>query len=206
MSLDLLGAHIFFSASFPSGDRGERYGPSDAGEIASAVTALARAVFTSGGHLVFGGHPTITPLVLLVAAEHGRREAVDVYQSRWFDGEIPAETRRLEELGFGKIRWTPRRSGRDSSLRLMRAVMLEESQPSAAVFIGGMEGIQEEWHDFGRLRPGRPRLAVTAPGGSAAHLPVDDLVPPWLRQQFRSHRYPVAAIRLIEYLVASRDQ
>lgn len=204
MTIDLNDAHIFLSASFPSGDRGERYRPFDPSEISSAVTAVARTVFASGGHLVFGGHPTITPLILLVAAEHERRGAVDIYQSRWFDSEIPVETRRLEEMGFGKIRWTPRRSSRTKSLRLMRATMIRESRPVAAVFVGGMEGIEEEWRAFGQRCPGKPRLAMTGPGGGAARLPVDEAVPVSLRQEFATQRYPVAAFRLVEFLGQSQ--
>jgi hypothetical protein len=89
MKAMLEGRAVFISASFPSGDRGERFQPYDPAEIADAVTAVARAVFTVGGKLVFGGHPTITPLILFVAEEHRHLNAVDVFQSGWYEREIP---------------------------------------------------------------------------------------------------------------------
>src|SRR5262245_6758103 len=94
------GPRVFLSASFPSGKDGEPYQPYDVGAIADAATAVVRAVLRSGGRIVFGGHPAISPLVLQVAAELGRREVVDVYQSRSFEDVIPAETTRLIEHGF----------------------------------------------------------------------------------------------------------
>lgn len=201
MNGPLRGGRVFLSASFPSGDRGQRFRPYDAGEIADAVTALTRAVFTAGGGLVFGGHPTITPLVLFVAGEYHLHQAVDVFQSRWFEREIPAETRRFEEAGFGRIIWTERRSTQEESLRLMRERMLKETDPLGGVFIGGMEGILQEWAFFGELLADRPRIPFGAPGGAATQL-VDlaGALPAVVTTQLSSPRYPVIAHEIIEYL------
>ena len=203
MNGPLRGRRIFLSASFPGGDRGKRFQPYDAGEIADAVTALTRAVFTAGGGLVFGGHPTITPLVLFVAGEYHLHQAVDVFQSRWFEREIPAETRRFEDAGFGRIIWTERRSTQQESLRLMRERMLMETDPLAGVFVGGMEGILDEWAFFGELLADRPRIPLGAPGGAAAQLvnQAGDL-PAAVTTQLNSARYPVTAHEIVEYLRA----
>src|SRR5436305_1538123 len=116
---------------------------------------MARMILASNGRLVFGGHPTITPLVLHVAGDGGYRERVDVYQSEWFRRELPPETLRLQELGFGRIHWTPAEKTREDSLLKMRVHMLSKSQPIGAIFIGGMEGIHAEWDLFATLMPGK---------------------------------------------------
>ena len=79
---DLHQATVFLSASFPSGERGEKFKPYDPSGIADAVSALARSVFASNGRLLFGGHPTITPLILMIASEKQMRNSVDIYQSK----------------------------------------------------------------------------------------------------------------------------
>src|SRR2546423_479046 len=107
---DLDARFVFLSASFPSGDRATRFPAPEAAEIADATTAVVRIVLASGGRVVFGGHPTITPLVLLVAGEMrgsylGGAERhwpsdeprVRIYQSEVFADSITEETRRLEE-------------------------------------------------------------------------------------------------------------
>lgn len=68
----LRGRRVFLSASVPVPERAARYRRvADAHlEIEEAVVSLARAVFTEGGTLVFGGHPAISPLVAVVAGEY----------------------------------------------------------------------------------------------------------------------------------------
>ncbi|MGH8300567.1 MAG: hypothetical protein ACRET5_03775, partial [Steroidobacteraceae bacterium] len=92
---------VFLSASFPSGDRGQAFRPYDAEAIADAVVAITRAVLYAGGRLVFGGHPTISPLVLLIAAELDTKGRVDIFQTRYFEGQVPPETLELDKRGYG---------------------------------------------------------------------------------------------------------
>ena len=101
LMIDLDGARVFLSASFPSGTRGERFKPYDAVAVAEAVTALAQAVIVGGGRLVFGAHPTISPLVLLVAGELNRPGIVAIHQSRHFEGRVPQETLDLVTAATG---------------------------------------------------------------------------------------------------------
>lgn len=95
-------AAIFLSASFPSGERGKRFMPYDASGIANAVSAFARAILCSKGRLLFGGHPTITPLVLMIARELRVKRSVVVFQSEWFrDQQLPEnDEMETEELGI----------------------------------------------------------------------------------------------------------
>ena len=82
---DLHGETVFLSASFPSGKRGERFMPYDPSGIADAVSAFSRAILGSNGTLAFGGHPTITPLVLMISRELRVKRSVIVFQSSWFE-------------------------------------------------------------------------------------------------------------------------
>ncbi len=200
MKPDLGQRTVFLSASFPTGERGEAFPASDPAAVADAVTATIRTIFDANGRLVFGGHPTITPLVLHVAGDRGYRGGVDVYQSRWFRGEVPQETLRLEQLGFGRIHWIPAAATLQESLRAMRTQMLRESKPVGAIFIGGMEGIRDEWEMFATLAPGRPRIALGAPGGASADLIAEASLPEKLRRELRSPHYPALARRILEHL------
>ena len=198
--MTLGGMHLFLSASFPSGERGQRYEPFDPGAIADAVTAVVRAVLVADGKLLFGGHPTITPLVLMVAKELDRKEAVDVFQSSWFEDQMTPETDALEQAGHGQIHWTPRSSSKEQSLHAMREQMLRHDCALAAgVFVGGMEGVVEEHEQFVEYRPGVPRVALRGPGGAAARLPLDEGAE-ILGGLVTSRRYPFVASRLVDRL------
>jgi hypothetical protein len=166
---------------------------------------MVAAVFAADGRLVFGGHPTITPLVLRMAADHGARNAVVVYQSEDFRDSITEPTRALEQSGVGTIVFTRRGAGLPQSLELMRRAMIEGNPDLAgAVFVGGMEGITDEYAVVGELRPGVARLPVTAPGGAAARLdPMgNDERPlsPELLDWLGSPRYPLLAARVVRFL------
>jgi hypothetical protein len=194
----LAGKAVFLSASFPSGERGARFEPVDPAAIADAVSSLIRATFVAGGRVVFGGHPTITPLVLLGAAEYSQKGSVDIFQSQWFAVDTPTETLRLEHEGYGTIHWTKRRGSREESLTLMREEMLGRSRPVAAAFIGGMEGLFEEWDLVGALLPECVRVPFAGPGGAARQLAETRELPDKVRELATSRRYPVLARQLLE--------
>lgn len=189
---------VFLSASIPDPSRWD--GEFDPLEITDAVSALARAAFTSGIGLITAAHPTIAPLILYVAAEFPgtgiKRRLVTVYQSRLFVDVLPPATRRFEEEGVGSVIWTEQAPGErpepgrwNRSLQLMRTQMLRETSPTAAVFVGGMGGISEEFALYRGLYPDRPTYALGRPGGEARHLL--DASPEGLRAQLRdSATYP----------------
>lgn len=200
----LAGRHVFLSASFPSGERGEQVRPFDAPAIADAVTAIVRAVLLNGGKLLFGDHPTITPLVLMIGTELGVRNAVVIFQSEWFKKQITRETWMLVESGVGRICWTPRRASLDESLAEMREQMLTYARPAGAVFVGGMSGIWQEHELVGNILPGVPRIPVAGPGGAAAQLLRDGKdVPQQLRGQVHSRHYPFVASLIVDVLAES---
>lgn len=208
---DLQRRFVFLSASFPYGRRADRFTPSHPGDIADAVVAVARGVLNSNGRLVFGGHPTISPLVLMVASENRSMElqSVVIYQSRLFEASVTAETLELEKLGQGEIRWVDVVSGESIdqgledlvSLENMRQRMLLETQPVAGFFVGGMEGILEESAMLTRLIPEAPILPIGRPGGAASELQVGAEIPGRLASFLsESNLYPSIVATMLSHL------
>jgi hypothetical protein len=178
---ELEGKAVFVSASIP--DPARWSGEFDSLEITDSVTAAARAILTESGTLVTAAHPTIAPLLLYVAAEFPKtsRPSIVVYQSRLFQGTLPEATRRFEDAGTGVIRWTSAADGEtpepgqwNKSLEVMRQAMLTETDPSAAIFIGGMDGITDEYLLFRAMFRNRPWYALGRPGGVARELAITD--------------------------------
>jgi hypothetical protein len=66
---------------------------------------------------------------------------------------------------------------RDASLNKMREQMLSRTDLDAAVFIGGMEGVETECEMFRRLHPDGQILCVGATGGAARDLAIRLKVP-----------------------------
>jgi SLOG cluster3 family len=190
------GATVFLSASIPNPERWD--GPFDPLAITDAIVALGRVFLTAGARIVTAAHPTIAPLLLYVAAElppdHPRR--IITYQSRLFQDVLPAATRRFADEGIGEFIWTdaaieerPVPGEWHESLAVMRNQMLAETSPTAATFIGGMEGITDEFEMFTRLYPEAPTYAAGRPGGEAARLV--EASPPSLRDELAGNpRYP----------------
>lgn len=200
----LAGRSVFLSASVPSPDRAEKYLRLQAAqvEIEDAVVSLTRAVLYEGGRLVFGGHPSISPLVAMVAGEYrspirleeepDRVPSVEIHQLDAYRTELPDATTFMAEMGQALVTWHPmaiegretRASGGPrfpSSLRAMRVAMLRDDRLAAMVCIGGMEGVEEEAELFASLRPGAPVFVMARTGGASAILARE----PGLNRRFR---------------------
>lgn len=199
----LSGRAVFLSASIPDPQRWD--GDFDPLEITDAVVAIGRTILSAGGKLVTAAHPTVAPLLLYVAAELPRKKEVGVlvYQSAALEEILPEVTLRFETEGVGKLIRTPAAPGEPAdpqkapgSLAIMRTRMLTETEPSAAVFIGGMEGIPIEHALFKKLWPSRPTYSLGRPGGEARRLagasesPLRDLL-------FDGAVYPAIARRIV---------
>ncbi|MFW7381786.1 MAG: hypothetical protein ACOH5I_23470 [Oligoflexus sp.] len=155
---------IFLAAGVPDPKRGPQYASTaDTVAIASAVSAL---VYVTLGRrtLAWGGHPAITPMILIAAqalgVEYGRW--VRLYQSRHFKEEYPEDNERFQNVIFAD----DVDGDREKSLYLMREKMFTENEFKAAVFIGGMEGIVQEFEMFRRLQPKATVIPVTSTGGA----------------------------------------
>jgi hypothetical protein len=188
----LAGRYVFLSASVPYRDLHIYRKPESVHlDIEEAVVSLARAVFAEDGRLVFGGHPSISPLVASVAADYypatfrageTAEPPVAIYQSLCYAGHIPDTTQLLRTMGFANIVWTEPVGGERyvegapgrqcvQSVFHMRDRMLREKDPLAMVAVGGMDGVEDEAARFAALgtRP-RPVYAFKSTWGAAAVL------------------------------------
>jgi hypothetical protein len=182
------GDIVFLSASVP---HREQWVPhSHPLEIEEAILSIARAVFARGGRLLFGGHPSVSPLVSAVAGEYfpadparpPAERPVLTFQSEQFRGPLmPDATWELHRFGWTSIEWTPKAGDRRESLRVMRDRMLGGPMPVAMFAVGGMEGVVDEALLFLTQRSlrGAPasRVYVLPSGGGAAALLVSPTVP-----------------------------
>ena len=180
----LRGKTIFLSASKPS-RRLDVFPEGKESELEEGVRCLARAVFAEEGRLVFGAHPSISPLIVDVATEyfppHWQRGSenppVSIYQSKLFEGKFPRATLDLERLGYARIertevqdkeRYNPAIKEEQGirSLEHMRRRMFEETKPVAMVAAGGMEGVIREARLFLEMSKGNVYFLKTSGGAS----------------------------------------
>lgn len=157
---------IFLSASVPIAGRGNFYEDADPFLIHVAVRELLMDAL--GRRLiVWGGHPAITPMVWAMCEDLGVEysSAVQLYQSEFFEDQYPEENER-----FRNVRYTPKRDSREASLLTMRFIMLAGHEFEAGVFIGGMEGIFDEFELFQIICPGVTCVVVASPGAAAGQL------------------------------------
>ena len=122
---------VFLSASFPSADRDpEFWRTHDRNRIRDAIVALAAEVLPNRP-LVFGGHPTITPLVRAVADRvKAPRNHILLYQSEHFWSKFPDDVRHFDAVQMIEAvhdDWQPAEpdhGNRANSLTFMRLAMV----------------------------------------------------------------------------------
>lgn len=181
--------NIFLSASIPLPDRHPKYyDTADMIAIRDAVIALA-TIALPYHRIIWGGHPSITPLIYYVIERVifnnlkrddweielsdeekeliNRRlkkqiqKHVTLYQSLYFKDRFPEDNGKFENIVFAEnIGDIP------SSIQHMRYRMLSENKFAAAVFIGGMDGIEVEFNIFRELHPDALLLPVASTGAA----------------------------------------
>ncbi len=157
--------NIFLSASIPLPERDEKYiGTADIIAIRDAVIALTTVVLPHH-RLIWGGHPSITPLVYYVMNKlHlNIQEHITLYQSRFFEKSFPEDNDKFKNIVFTDII----DNDIEKSLLHMRNRMLDESEFSAGIFIGGMEGVEEEYDMFIKKHPKALALPIASTGAAA---------------------------------------
>lgn len=190
--------NIFLSASIPLPERHPKYYDSaDIIAIRDAVIALATLVV--GKHrIIWGGHPSITPLIYYVIEriiqnrldEKETHEILDseekkevffkelkeeiskhvtIYQSLFFKDKFPEDNEK-----FKNIRFTDNKGDIHSSIQFMREEMLHKNEFAAAVFIGGMDGIESEYKMFTEKHPEALVIPI-ASTGAATKIVYDNL-------------------------------
>lgn len=156
--------NIFLSASIPMPGRDPKYiGSADVIAIRDSVLALASVVLPYF-RLVWGGHPSITPLIAQVLRHYGKEvnNHVTLYQSSYFERFFP-----LENESVAHIVKTKDLGDRNDSLFEMRSRMICDNKFVAAFFIGGMEGVEEEFKMFTSFHKDAKIYPIASTGAAA---------------------------------------
>lgn len=160
---------IFLSASVPT--RPPFDADSRPQEIQAAISALAQ-VALGRKKLVWGGHPAITQLLWAAAQSVGVEYAVavELFQSRFFkDEDFPQENKHFANVTYVD----PVPGDLAKSLKAMRLAMMTSTEFDAAVFVGGMEGIRDEYNMFAATWPNATCIPIAQTGGAAFQLALD---------------------------------
>ena len=159
---------VYLSASFPTPERVDESGPFHTADIGAAAASVIEATLRSGANLIFGGHPTITPLVLHIASILNAGAQVTIFQSEFFRDQITEEVFRLSEMEGAELVFVPAGGGLEDSLALLRKAMFE-APIEVAFFVGGMSGINDEFRILAD-KPETKCITFEAPGGMAAKI------------------------------------
>lgn len=159
---------IFLSAGIPYIDeeRGDKYfKTADIIAIRDAVRALAIVAYPNS-KIIWGGQPSITPLIshVLQTLKAPSKQNVKLYQSAFFKPNFPKENDYFEDYAITPIV----ENDRGKSLSLMRDRMLSENRFTHAIFIGGMNGIKDEFDMFKKKHSKVPAFPIASTGGGAA--------------------------------------
>ena len=155
---------IFLSASVPLPERNPIfYETADFVAIRDAVRALATVVIPKA-NLVWGGHPSITPLIRYVmnVLKVDSKEHITLYQSMFFEKSFPKDN-----FAFENIKLTEKRDTILESIMHMRIKMISENDFSVGIFIGGMEGITDEYNMFKKYHPDALVIPVASTGAAS---------------------------------------
>jgi hypothetical protein len=155
---------IFLSASIPNSKRDQiYYETADIVGIRDAVRALATVVIPKS-HLIWGGHPAITPVIKFVMErmDSNMNDHITLYQSNFYREKFP-----IDNTHFRSVKYTKEKVDSESSLALMRKRMIEDNDFQVGIFIGGMEGVVEEYQIFKKTHPSALILPIASTGAAA---------------------------------------
>lgn len=158
---------IFLSAGVPDpkADGGGEYArTADPVAITAAVAAVVHVVL-GRRMLIWGGHPAISAMIHVLAEDYGvdYAEWVRLYQSLHFRDEFPEDNARYHNVVY--IDADP--AGRGPSLSSMREAMFGREAYDAAVFVGGMGGIIDEYEMLRRMQPRARTVPLASTGGAS---------------------------------------
>ncbi|WP_295393497.1 hypothetical protein [uncultured Thiodictyon sp.] len=166
---------VLLSASVPD----EVIGTPEAQRLYDYVAAIVAALFDAGLSLVFGGHPTITPLVHQAVRARGEpRPSIDLFQLERFRGEAPPEA--LDGTVFERLHWVgdpalpiaaDLANLREPMVALARAAIFIGGKTTG--FQGGKPGIRDEFERFRTHHPTGPVYLVGGAGGETARIVTD---------------------------------
>jgi hypothetical protein len=196
---DAVRLRVFLSASVPLPTRDRMYfDTADVIAIRDAIRALTMVVVEQKVQLVFGGHPAITPMIRLQIAQTGAPvgDRVVMFQSRFFERTFPEDNAAFEHVELIDAV----NGDRNASLERMRRAMLAEPF-KVGLFIGGMDGVEEEYAMFRRFQEGVPAFPVASTGAAAARIFDGD---PELRSAHPELREELSYLTLMRDLLEQR--
>ena len=157
--------NIFLSASIPLKERDKKYYEScDIIAIRDSVIALTTIVLFHY-KLMWGGHPSITALIAYVANKMSIPQThVVLYQSKYFKNEFPQENQIFSNC---TILTSDKGNKNESILELRNNMLSPEKKFIAGIFIGGMEGVEEEYAIFKKNHPNAICLPIATTGAAA---------------------------------------
>lgn len=159
---------VFLSASIPLVERNPSYyETADVIAIRDCVSSLAKIILPNF-RLVWGGHPSITPLIssVLESMDVNIKEHVHLYQTDYFRQMFPVENEEFSE----SLIVTDNIGSRDESLSLMREKMIVNNDFVAGIFVGGMEGVIDEFELFTQSNPEAMVLPMASTGAAALEI------------------------------------
>lgn len=159
---------VFLSASVPLPSRNPSYfATADVVAIRDAIRALVLVAMDERIQIVFGGHPAISPMIRLQVAQKGQRvdDRIVMFQSKFFERVFPKDN-----ASFERVVLVEKVEGdREKSLAHMRERMLDGDY-LCGVFIGGMEGVEDEYGLFRKAKPYVPAFPVASTGAAAGNI------------------------------------
>lgn len=174
---------IFLSAGVPNLNKEENrkyYETADLTAIRDAVLALVYVCLELNIRIVWGGHPAITPIVyeairnfeekkqnsLTALTDDKLKEYIQnhvrLFQSSYFERFFPNDNNKFENVSI-----TEKKDNEKDSLKTMREIMLKSTKILAAIYIGGMKGIEDEDKLFQEFYPKCPTFPIASTGGAA---------------------------------------
>jgi hypothetical protein len=166
---------VLLSASAPDAVAGSL----EAERVGEFVTAIVGALLDAGMHPVFGGHPTVTPLVHRAACARGPgRPPISLFQLERFRDQAPPET--ADSTVFERVLWIgDPKADLATDLVNLREPMMELAE--AAIFVGGktdglggtQPGVRDEFERFRARHPEGPVYLAGGAGGETARMIAD---------------------------------
>ncbi|WP_089720899.1 SLOG domain-containing protein [Candidatus Entotheonella palauensis] len=165
---------LFLSSSLPQ----DLQGTLRAQDLNDILVSLIGTHLQADGTFVFGGHPTITPLVHRLARSLAGRGRVMLFQGEAFRNERLAEVD--DQQVFPNVQWRGKGRSKLDDLNAIREAMIATA--TAGVFVGGKTsdnigerpGIRVEYELFLQHHPDGPAYILGLLNGEA-RLMIDEL-------------------------------
>lgn len=166
---------VFLSASLPA----ELAGTSRAQSLFDFLAIFVSGLFASNGNIIFGGHPSITPIIYRLAVNYGTlAPKISLFQLARFRYDAPSEV--MDKNIFQEVNWIGSEKDDNESLQksLDEMRMRMVSQAQAGVFLGGnttgyygnKPGIIAEYEHFLNQHSNGPAYLIGLLGGGTLNL------------------------------------